>query len=145
MHQEATPADPDGAAMWSLIRASRKIERVLADVLAAYGLTPTQFSVLAQLDGVLALTQADLARTTFEQPPSMAALLRGLENRNLIARSPARGRGNRQPFELTNQGRVLLSSARPAVESANDLRRYGLSSLEATFLNTSLQSILTNG
>ncbi|MHA7279798.1 MarR family winged helix-turn-helix transcriptional regulator [Arthrobacter sp. MDT2-2] len=131
--------------MWSLIRASRKIERVLADVLADYGLTPTQFGVLAQLDGALSLTQADLARTTFERPQSMPALLKGLEGRHLIARSPARARGNRQPFELTDRGRVLLSSARPAVQSTNDPRRYGLSSLDATLLNATLQSILTTG
>lgn len=131
--------------MWSLIRASRKIERALADVLADYGLTPAQFRVLAQLDGALSLTQADLARTTFERPQNMATLLRGLEGRYLIARSPARARGNRQPFELTDRGRVLLASARPAVTSANDPRRYGLSSLDATLLNSTLQSILTNG
>ncbi len=131
--------------MWSLIRASRKLERALADVLADYELTPAQFTVLAHLGEAPSLTQADLARTTFERPRSTASLLRGLEDRHLIARSPARGRGNRQPFELTHHGRALLSSARPAVESTLDHRRYGLSSLEATFLNTTLQSILTNG
>ncbi|MCU1632429.1 MAG: hypothetical protein JWM61_1081 [Micrococcaceae bacterium] len=131
--------------MWSLIRASRKLERALADVLADYELTPTQFSVLAQLDGAPYLTQADLARTTFERPQSMGTLLKGLEGRHLIARAPERARGNRQPFELTNHGRVLLSSARPAATSANDFRRYGLSPLDANLLNTTLQSILANG
>lgn len=100
--------------------------------------------MLAQLDGALSLTQAELARATFEQPQSITTLLRGLESRHLIARSPARARSNRQPFELTTQGRVLLCSARRAVGSTNDRRRYGLSSLEATLLKLNLQSILTN-
>jgi DNA-binding MarR family transcriptional regulator len=145
MNHERTPADADGTAMWSLIRASRKLEQTLADVLADYELTPTQFSVLAQLDGAPYLTQADLARTTFERPQSMGTLLKGLERRHLITRSPARAPSNRQPFELTNRGRALLSSARPAVKSTSDPRRYGLSSLETTLLNSTLQSILTNG
>lgn len=131
--------------MWSLIRASRKLERALADLLSDYDLTPAQLTVLTQLKDSASLTQADLARTTYERPQSMATLLKGLENRHLIMRSPARARANRQPFELTNGGRELLSSARPAVESANDLRRYGLSSHEATLLNSTLQLILTNG
>jgi DNA-binding MarR family transcriptional regulator len=145
MDQELTPQDLGSDAVWSLIRASRKLERALADVLTDYELTPIQFSVLAQLDNAPCLAQADLARITFERPQSMAALLKGLEHRQLIVRSAVRARANRQPFELTNRGRALLSSARPAVKSTSDPRRYGLSPLETTLLNSTLQSILTNG
>lgn len=145
MTQSGTPGPTvGGRAVWSLIRASRKLEGAVTDVLAAHDLTATQFAILAQLDETPSLVQSDLARATCEQHRSVGSLLRGLEGRDLITRLSVRGQGNRQTFSLTPRGQELLRAAKSASRPAGDLRRYGLSPLDVTLLNEALQTILAH-
>lgn len=144
MHQYAISNNPDIETLWALLRASRKVEQVLAQVLQAVELSPTQFDMLMQLENTPALTQAQLARTMLRSPGSAGILIRALENRGLVSRSPTHASSNRQPLQLTSEGQVMISSARRTLSSCSDLRRFGISTLDGELLSTALQSILTN-
>lgn len=144
MHQYAISNNPDIETLWALLRASRKVEQVLAQVLQSVELSPTQFDMLMQLENTPALTQAQLARTMLRSPGSAGILIRALENRGLVSRSPTHASLNRQPLQLTSEGQVMISSARRTLSSCSDLRRFGISTLDGELLSTALQSILTN-
>lgn len=137
-----TQSDLDGLITWSLVRASRQVERVLVEVLAPYGLTPQQFGVLAQLSVDAPLTQADLARAVLVRPQSASAFLDAMETRGLIRRTGDRGRGRRNPVELTDAGSALLAQVWTPVLGTNDLFPAGIDPPEATALNATLLKLL---
>lgn len=144
-HRQLTTADLEGIVAWSLVRAARQAVRGLTDVLLPSELTPVQFGVLAQLSVDGSLTQAALAREILVRPQSMSVLLAGMESRGLIARTGDRGRGRRNPVELTAAGRELLSSVWADVISTNDLSRAGIGTAEAASLNAGLLRLLRPG
>jgi DNA-binding MarR family transcriptional regulator len=86
--------------------------------LAATGLTPRQFSVLAVLAQRPSITVADLARAVLTTPQSMAALVDGLEKRGLLLRSAARQRGVAAPLAPTPAGLAALAHAAPRIATS---------------------------
>lgn len=130
---------------WSLIRASRRAERVMADVLAPEGLTPQQFGVLAHLSVEGPMTQAALADAVLVRPQSAATLLDGMEVRGLIRRTSERRRGLRNPLELSAAGESLLAAVWELVLATNDLSGCGIDADEAAALNSSLHRFLSAG
>lgn len=137
--------DLEGIITWSLVRASRRAEQVLAEVLAPYGLTAQQFGVLAQLSVDAQMTQAALAREVLVRPQSAAQFVDGMEQRGLIRRSGARRRGQRNPLELTAAGELLLASVWGSVLTTNDLSGSGIDAEEAAVLNKYLLRLVVDG
>jgi DNA-binding MarR family transcriptional regulator len=140
---EFTDADLASVVTWSAVRAARRLERILTDVLGAWDLTPVQFGVLVQLAVRSRITQASLARDVHVRPQSMDPLLTGLEARGLVARSAERGRGRRNPVTLTAAGASLLREVWGPVTATNDLSGFGLDADEAHDLNLALLRIAT--
>ncbi len=132
----------DELVMWTLIRAAHRVERSLTELFAAYGLTPTQFGVLAQLATGESLTQAELARSILVRPQSIAELLDGMVERGLLVRTGSRGRGRPNPIALSEDGHHLLARVWPAVQAANDLTRLGFTPAQSAELNTRLHELL---
>jgi DNA-binding MarR family transcriptional regulator len=142
---EFTEADLGSVITWSAVRAARRLERRLAEVLAEHDLTPVQFGVLVHLAVRPSITQAALAREVAVRPQSMDPLLAGLEGRGLVSRSAERGRGRRNPVTLTDAGLALLRAAWGPATATNDLSGYGVDRGTGDVVADALLRIATAG
>jgi DNA-binding MarR family transcriptional regulator len=91
------------------------------------------------------MTQADLARAVLIRPQSIATLLEGLEQRDLVRREGDRGRGRRSPVVLTDEGHELLDRIWDIVTATNDLSEDGFDAEETLELNRLLRKLLQTG
>jgi len=133
--------DLDDVLTWNVVRVARFVGNRLADRLAAHDLNPIQFGVLAFLEQDGALTTAAIARSVLLRPQSIAPLLDGLEQRDLIARTATRSRGRPNPARITEDGRRLLDQVWDIAVDANDLGDVGLTRPESRELNRLLLKI----
>jgi DNA-binding MarR family transcriptional regulator len=140
---EFTEDDLGSVITWSAVRAARRLERILTEVLAAGDLTPVQFGVLVHLAVRPSMTQAAIAREVHVRPQSADPLLAGLEARGLVARSAERGRGRRNPVTLTDRGLALLREVWGPVTATNDLSGFGVDADAGRDLNRALLRIAT--
>ena len=92
----------------SVMRLSRRLRVERAD----HGLTLTQISVLATLDRHGPLTPRELAQHERVQPPSMTRTLAGLEERDLIVRTPHASDGRQHLISLAAPAAALLREDR---------------------------------
>lgn len=92
----------------SVMRLSRRMRYERADV----GLTLTQVATLATLDRHGPLTPRELAEHEKVQPPSMTRILAGLEERELIDRTPHPSDGRQHLVSLTPAAVALLREDR---------------------------------
>lgn len=113
--------------MWDLVRTAHLAQRRLGEVFAAHGLTPAQYGVLASLADGDDLSPAELARSVLVRPQSLASVVNTLVDAGLVVRDGQPGRGRRKALSLSERGRELVASARPAA--------YRLLSQEVTGLN----------
>lgn len=141
-HRELTADELDGVLTWSVVRVARFAGQRLAERLAAHGLNPVHFGVLAYLVIAPEMTQADLARAVLVRPQSIAPLLDGLEERGLIRRTGDRTRGRRNPVQITDDGRQALDAVWDIALSTNDLTDAGLTAQESAELNRLLLKII---
>ena len=139
---QVTTEQIDSLVTWTLIRAAHRVQRCLTRLFAEYGLSPTQFGVLAHLSTEQSKTQAELARAILVRPQSMAELIEGLVERGLLVRTGRRGRGRRNPVALSKAGVELFGRVWPAVEAANDLSHLGLTPVQTETLNNQLHTLL---
>ena len=82
------------------------------------GLTPAQFGVLSVLQASPGLDQSSLARALGFDKVTVLRVLRGLESRGLIIRTPAAISRRSLALSLSNAGRALLLQAQDPVERA---------------------------
>ena len=82
------------------------------------GLTPAQFGVLTVLSAQPGLGQSSLARALGFDKVTVLRVLRGLENRGLVARSPAPDNRRNICASLTASGEQLLDRAQKPAEAA---------------------------
>ncbi len=141
-HHDLTAAELDGVLTWSVVRVSRFLGQRLAERLAAHGLNPVHFGVLAYLAIAPEMTQADLARAVLVRPQSIAPLLDGLEERGLIYRTGNRARGRRNPVQISDDGRRALDAVWDIAISTNNLSDAGLTTDESVTLNRLLLKII---
>jgi DNA-binding MarR family transcriptional regulator len=80
-------------------------------VLRGYGLTMTQYTVLLALSREGGLSGAQLARACGVTQQTMATVLTGLQNKELIARRPSPIHAKVMIATLTGQGQDLLDRA----------------------------------
>ncbi|MFE4368903.1 MarR family winged helix-turn-helix transcriptional regulator [Streptomyces sp. NPDC056835] len=78
------------------------------------GLTPSQRSVLALLDGEGPSTTAALARAEYVRPQSMRLTLGALEDQGMVARTPDPDDGRQSVVSVTDTGRRTLVAVRAA-------------------------------
>jgi DNA-binding MarR family transcriptional regulator len=141
-HRRRTTDELDEILTWSVVRVSRFVGQRLAERLAAHGLNPIHFGVLAYLAIAPEMTQADLARAVLVRPQSIAPLLDGLEERGLIRRTGDRARGRRNPVQITDDGERALDAVWEIALSTNDLSDAGLTTLESAELSRLLLKII---
>lgn len=141
-HHDLTAEELDGIVTWSVVRVSRFLGQRLAERLAAHGMNPVHFGVLAYLVIAPEMTQADLARAVLVRPQSIAPLLDGLEDRGLIHRTGNRARGRRNPVQITEDGRRALDAVWDIAIATNDLSDAGLTGHESAELNRLLLKVI---
>lgn len=92
----------------SLMRLSRRLRYERGD----HALSLTQVATLATLDRHGPLTPRELAEHEKVQPPSMTRILAGLEERELITRTPHASDGRQHLVSLTGPALDLLRDDR---------------------------------
>lgn len=102
-----------------LLRRAHQISAaVFEDECRAVGLTPAQFGVLTVLSAQPGLGQSSLARALGFDKVTVLRVLRGLESRALVERSPAPDNKRNVCAALTPAGEQLLAQAQKPAEAA---------------------------
>ncbi len=102
-----------------LLRRAHQISAaVFEDECRIVGLTPAQFGVLTVLQSNPGLDQSTLARALGFDKVTVLRVLRGLEGRGLVARSPAPQNKRNLSVALTDAGEQLLAQAQKPAEKA---------------------------
>ncbi len=140
--RELHPAvNPDDFLGYTIVRLGHVLERRFEAILAAHGMTPRQFGVLAQLDRDPGLGSGELARLVLITPQSMGALLDELQREGMLTRTPA-SRGRRRETRLTNEGLARMARAAPAVAAFERATTAALDSDTLAQLNRALHLVL---
>jgi DNA-binding MarR family transcriptional regulator len=113
-HGEAKHPAFSGCTCLRLRKASRRVSQIYDQYLQRHGLTITQYSLLAHLNRLDGVSIGALAEKLIMDPTTLTRNLRPLERQELIrlAADPRDRRSRR--LRLTDQGRALLTEARPA-------------------------------
>lgn len=106
-----------------LLRRAHQISTaVFEDECRTVGLTPAQFGVLTVLQASPGLDQSSLARALGFDKVTVLRVLRGLETRGLVNRSPAAGNKRSLSVALSPEGvKLLKQSQKPAERAYNRL------------------------
>ena len=134
--------DPDQFMALTLVRASMSMSRIFTATLAPHDMAPHHFSVLLHLVQQPGLSQAALAREVLATPQSVGELLRTMEERGLIERTPATGPGHPIAVYASPAGRALLDLVTPHVLAAFSAEALGLDEATSDRLNRDLHTIL---
>ncbi|HEY0212119.1 MAG TPA: MarR family transcriptional regulator [Paenirhodobacter sp.] len=95
--------------------AQHALHRRMEEALRPLGLSPAQYSVLAELNARPDQANADLAERAFITPQSMQGVLAGLEAAGLVERRQDSRHGRRQLARLTANGHATADLANQAV------------------------------
>jgi DNA-binding MarR family transcriptional regulator len=102
----------EGYLAYLLRQANAATRRGLDRALAELNVTSPQFMVLVMVGAYQPLSSADLARLTFLTPQTINVIIRNLEERRAIVRSPHAVHGRILNVELTPFGTQLLGQCR---------------------------------
>ncbi|MFC6283062.1 MULTISPECIES: MarR family winged helix-turn-helix transcriptional regulator [Polaromonas] len=119
----ATISSTDLALLYTrpgfLLRRAHQISAaVFEDECRSVGLTPAQFGVLTVLHASPGLDQSSLARALGFDKVTVLRVLRGLETRGLVQRSPAPESRRNLAVVLSPDGEKLLKQAQKPAEQA---------------------------
>jgi DNA-binding MarR family transcriptional regulator len=94
-----------------LKRAEQALNATKAAVLKPAGLTVAQYAALLHLSDNPGISAAALARLCGVTPPTMNTVLKNLQDRDLITRSPHEWHRNVLETRLTDAGRAVMAEA----------------------------------
>ena len=134
--------DPDALTALTLVRAFQAVRRVFIATLAPHDVSPQQFSALMHLVERPGLSQADLAREVLATPQSVGELLRQMEDRGMVERTPPARRGLPIALYASPAGIALLDDITPRVLAAFSAEALGLEQATYDRLNADLHSVL---
>lgn len=126
----------------TLVRLSLVMRRVFVAALAPFDLPPHQFSVLLHLVERPGISQADLARVVLATPQSVGELVRLMEDKGMVERTPPVGRGLPSAVYASATGRALLDEVTPHVLAAFAPEALGLDQSTHDRLNIDLRAIM---
>jgi DNA-binding MarR family transcriptional regulator len=121
----AAPNTTDRPA-YLLKRAQAALHAALGEVLRDQGATLPQYAVLTALDEEPGLSNAELARRAFVTPQTMNQVLRELEHRAWVTRSPRPGHGRILQANLTDEGRGTLHACHRTADVVEERMLAGL-------------------
>lgn len=94
----------------------RGLRRSLASALDPFDLTLAHYTVLSLLGMREGLSNAQLARRAYVTPQAMSEIVRYLESRELVVRTPSPTHARIHPTHLTKSGRTVLRKCDAAVD-----------------------------
>ena len=125
-----------------LRKAARRVSLVYDRHLEPFGLTITQYSLLAHLKTLDGTSIRELAETLIMDPTTLTRNLRPLERRDLLVMA-LDGRDRRaRRLQLTAAGLAMLAKARPAWAEAQRHVWAAFGGTETRTLNTALDRLL---
>jgi len=136
--------DPDDFTALTVVRTAQVLARVFVAALAPYDLAPHQFSVLLHLVERPGMSQAELARVVLATPQSVGELVRTMEDKGLVERTPPAGRGRPSAVYASPAGRAALDEATPAVRAAFTPEAMGLDEDTSARLNAQLHAVMAS-
>lgn len=134
--------DPDDLTALTVVRAATVLGRVFSTTLAPFDLPPHHFSVLLHLVERPGISQADLARVVLATPQSVGELVRVMEDKGLLERTPPAGRGRPSALYASPAGRALLDEVTPHVLAAFAPEALGLDAAAYERLNADLHGVM---
>lgn len=141
----ATPDQSPGFLLWHVSTSWRgSIEQVLKPI----GLTHPQFVILATLAWLTRegerVSQAVIGKMSGLDPNTVSQIIRGLEQKELILRTPSSDARAKNPM-LTEKGSDLLRIALPVVESTDALFFKSLTVKEREQMLRLFKKLIPNG
>lgn len=125
--REASPlksVEADDNAGFLLWKLTVLWQQKLSSVFAAFGVTPTQFAILASLryfeERRHVVSQVLLADHARLEPMTLSKAIRKLEEDGMVLREPSTSDSRAMVVRLTAQGRRVTQKAVVAVERADD-------------------------
>lgn len=115
MSEREVVGDLDLSVGYVLKQAASALRQAMESVLRPLELTVPQYACLELLGQRPGLSSSDLARGAFVSRQAMNQVLRGLQDRRLLARPTTAHHGRARPTELTGKGRRTLQAASGAV------------------------------
>ena len=117
----ATDYLPEQRLAFFLKRTQHGFRTRVDEDLRSLELTAPQYAVIAAIDAVSGISNAELARLAFVTPQSMLGIISNLERAGLITRSQHPKQGRILRSELTARGRKILRQARTRVNEVERL------------------------
>jgi DNA-binding MarR family transcriptional regulator len=119
----AASGDPPSLPRISYLvfRLERHIRARLDDALARHAVTSTEYMALSELRLRDGLSSAQLARIAFVTPQAMNLVIRDMEKRGLIRRTPDLTRGRMLRASLTRKGLSTLARCDRALDAIEEL------------------------
>lgn len=118
MSIEEYMSDPMNSIGYALKQAQHAMRIRMDAQLREYGLSASKYAVLAALENVEGLSNADLARLAFVTPQTMQGILSLMEKDQIIKRVPHETNKRIQATYLTNKARrILVEAHKIAMES----------------------------
>ncbi|QCK88447.1 MarR family transcriptional regulator [Phreatobacter aquaticus] len=111
-------ASPSACTCARVRKAARRVSQIYDQHIEPYGLTVTQFGILAQLRSLDGVSIGQLAERMVMDPTSLTRGLKPLERRGLVAQAPDPNDRRARRLTLTEEGRQALRAARPGWERA---------------------------
>lgn len=118
-------ADADASPGFLLWKLTSLWQRALGEVLDGFGITQTQYAILASLrwfegQGTIA-TQTDLAEHARLERMTLSKAIRKLEAEGLVSRAPSAVDGRATAVRFSAKGRRLTERAIVAIEETDDV------------------------
>ncbi len=142
MSKPTAPISPNVCVAARVRKASRRITQIYDRRLEPYGLTVTQFGLLAQLRASPGLAVSELAEKMIMDATTLSRNLRPLERRGLILVEADRDDGRVRKLKLSAAGRASLEHALVGWKEAQRQVEESLGVEETRALNASLDRML---
>ena len=121
-----------------VFRLERRIRARLDEALARHGITTTEYMALSELRIRDGLSCAQLARIAFVTPQAMSLVIRDLEERRLVRRTPDPGQRRVLRTSLTRKGKTTLQRCDRALD---DIEGVMLSQFDAATHKTLAETL----
>lgn len=138
----ATLPTLDEAPSFLCRRALQLFQGQFIASMAAFNLTPRQFSLLFILSLVPEITQVGFARLFGLDPSTCAVVMRNLAKRGLLDGAPSAEDRRARTYRLTRDGRAMLAEAAPVAEQSERLVFRGEPATDLRWLVKQLQVLV---
>lgn len=133
----------DAFLPYRLSLAANTLSRALSEIYAPYGLTRTQWRVLAVLSGG-DMTAADISQKTMMDKTTLSRAIKKLIGREFVKRLASQNDGRSSPLTMSAQGRKAFDEITPLVLSFEQELVKKIPAADLKTLERVLKNLLNN-